>query len=191
MPAAQVTPLASTASSPAGAVTVERKQDVSLGSAGQSTVWDLKLNGVSTLKVQLIAVTERGREVLDKTECSWSPAAPTGTSAHLHFLLESGEPFGQKGKSQPLLWLSFDGAAPQSKVDSRASGAQPFPAQQVMAHSISGSSDMGRGQTQLLFDGIYGPPVMGNTTLSTGGLDSLPEQAKGGRTVLAITLDWS
>lgn len=155
-------------------------------------IWTLKAAGLKRLSAKLVYVADGKSETLADVEYKWDkwePTAPAATGQML-LLIQDGGFFGAKGKRRPVLDLDLRGSPDHSRVGKTTGQTLDGDSRSPLT-TASMTSPLGR--KSVLWVRMYEPataPVTGAYSLSSDDEASLTAAAKGGRSVLAVVVEW-
>ena len=179
------------AGSPAPGCTIVAKRDVKLGDGTELRVWDLQAAGLKQLTARLLIATDGKVEPANEVEYKWSAWGPDAKPAtgQLVLLIQDGKPFGVKGKRLPLLGLDLDGSPSYARTgvqrDIKLEG-------DLKSRTTSSSYTSPLGRRTVLYSQLFVKPDDPGNTFSLGSdPDTVAASSKGGRTVVAVTLEWA
>ena len=194
-PAATPATAVAASAGPAPAATpscsIESAREVKLADDTELRVWDLKATGLKRLTARLLLATDGKVETLNEIEYTWNQWEPTGPAASgsLVLLVQDGKAFGVKGKRLPQLALDLRGSPSHARTGKRISRMLDGDLQSRVTSSSHTSS---LGERNVLYAQLFVPAADAGGTFALGSdPDSVAEASKGGRTVLAVTVDWA
>jgi hypothetical protein len=155
------------------------------------TAWNLRSSRVQELTARLLFIKDGKSEVAQELVCKWDkwPESKPEAEWHLYYLLQDGEPFGAKNKRLPAITLQFDDATPSSTITERST---QFLQGEFRHHHSQARADntLDPSRAEVIYYGFY-DPSKGDTSVTLGGtVEALVEASKGGRTVVAIVVEW-
>jgi hypothetical protein len=160
------------------------------------TAWTLRSSRVQELTARLLFIKDGKSEVAQELVCKWDkwPESKPEAEWHLYYLLQDGEPFGAKNKRLPAITLQFDDATPSSTATERSTQFLQGEFRR-QTHLAWENSTLDPSRAEVIYYGFYDPakgdPAKGDTSVTLRGtVEALVEASKGGRTVVAIVVEW-
>ena len=163
------------------------RQDLSYGMGVTGLTWRIQGNMVGYFNARLCLYEKGKRQINDDIECQWNTPA-TEVDAKLTLLIQSGEPFGVKGKRFPLLGVSFDSAKPDVCGTSHRSALIADHAH----HSSQGTTKADgflAGRTIPLYRELSGS-LDGSAPLWNESDEGMMEYSKTQGDILVVQIEW-
>ena len=171
----------SSAPAPCGVVAA---RDVKLDDGTELRIWDLRTSGLHRLTARLLVASDGKAQTALEVESTWEPGA--STTGQLVLLIQDGKAFGAKG-CLPLLALNFPDAphATRNEISSQlvvAGGLRP-------TITIATTDDPRVKDRKILYAKQFVPEGSVGA-LDGSNVESLVESSRGGRSVIAVVLEW-
>jgi len=167
--------------------TVESAGEVRLGDATELRIWNLRTSDLSELTVRLLVVTDGNAQTATEIKCKWEPGTGS-TTGQLTLLIQDGKTFGAKGRL-PSLALEFQGSPPATRTESTTRLLVDGDLHPLMTLSTTNSPRL--TEQSVLYAQQFVPQASDSGVLSlTNGVESVVESSKGGRTIVAVSLEW-
>ncbi len=170
---------------------IEAPEHYPFGSGVDAMLWKLSGQRIRELTARLLVMKDGQRLPDQEIVCRWEdPAhAPATVRGQLCFAIQDGQPFGVKDKLLPSFGIHFQEGGPSS-TDIRRSGPfieGHFP--HITTTSGTHAEKIDSSRLYVVYAKVFDPGVYGEQSFGT--LEGLMRTSKGGRVVLAITLEWS
>ncbi len=170
---------------------IESRREFGLQDGTQLQVWNLKMSGLKSLTSRLLIATDGKMQTANEVEYKWekweqsSPAA----TGQLVLLIQDGKPFGVKEKRLPLLALDLQNSPSNSRIGKQ----QGLFVEGDLLNSMSSSSEAGSlMRKSIIFAQLFMPRSTTTMSISLGSdLESVMIASKGGRTVVAVEVEWA
>lgn len=170
---------------------VESLREVKLDHGTVLRIWNLKANGLKQLTVSLLVATDGKVQTANEVEYQWNKWGPTApeASGQLLLLLQDGKAFGVKGKLLPLLALDLQGSPAHAKTGTKM---ELFLEGELQPHSTSFTPGNPLPKRSVIYAQLFLSKADDTGPFSLGtDLESVVATSKGGRTVVAVAVEWS
>jgi len=172
-------------------IEIRSHQELDFEPGIQLTAWTLRSSLVQELTARLLFIKDGKSEVAQKLVYKWDnwPESKPEAEWHLYYLLQDGEPFGAKNKRLPAITLQFDDATPSSTMTERTTR---FLQGEFRHHSRRAMEEntLDPSRAEVIYYGFYNPPAANTSVRLDLTVESLVEASRGGRTVVAIVVEW-
>ena len=155
------------------------------------TVWNLRASRVQELSARLLVISDGKAAVAQQAVYTWDkwPEGKPDAVWQLYYLLMDGEPFGSNNKRLRVVSLKFDDTPPGRTSTQNSS---------LFVEGIFGIQDSESrnqnsvvpGRAEIIYSAFYDPTKGGSSHAFSDTVDSLVDASKGGRTVVAVVLEW-
>ena len=172
---------------------IESRREFVLQDGTQLQIWNLKASGLKSLMGRLLIATDGKMQTANEMEYKWEKwetSAPAATG-QLVLLIQDGKPLGSKEKRLPLFMLLDLQNSPSNLRTGKQVGLL---LEGDLLNSLSSCSEAGTlpRKSIIYTHNCFCPvPPQGCHFHSGSDPDSLIAASKGGRTVLAVELEWS
>jgi hypothetical protein len=155
------------------------------GNDTELRIWELQSRGVSRLTARLLVATDGKVRTPCQLEYKWEP--PGSASGRLMLIIQDGKAFGAQGRL-PLLALDLQGSPTPMRTEISSRLLVPGDLKSRMTNVVNKSERL--PQQSILYAQLFMPDD-GAGALNLQDAESLAESSKGGRTVMAVALDWA
>ena len=156
--------------------------------------WKLHISRAQQITARYLIFHDGNQQIQDEINCTWTVWHDVTPQAvgHLYLVTENGEAFGVKNQRFPSLHLEFEGRPPQSVSRNHAPkpltlAAPSFSSQIDSAEQISANPK----EPTILYKALYNAPGGDQSLSISSNVNQLINDSKGGRTIVAVTLDWT
>jgi hypothetical protein len=169
----------------------EATPEVQLTDGTELRVWNLKASELKQLTCRLLVITDGKVQTANEVEYRWENWEPSAlpVTGQLAVLIQDGKAFGVQGKRLPSMTLDFKNSPPYTRIEKPTKLMLEGELHPEMGSTLTRTNQL--GEWTAIYVRVFTPTPNTSKAYSLGDREGLVKASKGGRTVVAVELEWA